>query len=203
MSPDALAAAGHYSIARATNGIAAGAASDSEVFQFRWTSTTKLAVVYEIGITGMRATTAFAAGPIDIKGTKARAWTVDGSGGNDLTPTADVAQMRTNMGDSVVGAIRIADTAALTAGTKTLDSTNFAVITTHSSAGVGSATPIIGSIYLAGIAMQFFKPELGNGESPLVLAANEGFVIRCTVPATGVWSLGVRVRWAEIKNQRY
>ena len=31
-----------------------------------------------------------------------------------------------------------------------------------------------------------------------VLSQNEGFSVRCTVPATGVWNLGVRIKWAEV-----
>jgi hypothetical protein len=35
-------------------------------------------------------------------------------------------------------------------------------------------------------------------EMPLLLAQNEGFVLRATVPATGTWQFGVTVVWAEI-----
>jgi len=31
-----------------------------------------------------------------------------------------------------------------------------------------------------------------------LFAQNEGFVIRATVPATGVWNIGFTVKWAEL-----
>lgn len=201
MASKPISASGHYSVAVVTGDIAAGAGANSELLQFRWTNTLKLAVVYDIQLTGMRATTAFAAGSIDIKATKARAWTAAGTGGGTLTLTTDEAQLRTNMAASVVGEIRVATTAALGAGTKTLDTQDFGQVITHSSGGVGSATPIIGSIYLPTTSL--FNADSDAGDFPLVLVANEGFVVRATVPATGVWNLGMRVRWAEIETSKY
>ena len=195
------AALGHYSVDVATGAIGAGMATDGELFQFRWTEDSNIAVVYEISVTGMRATTAFAAGAIDIKATVARGFTASGSGGTALTLTGNQATMRTNMGTSLVGDARIATTAALTAGTETLDTQDLGRITTHSSGGVGSATPIIGSIYLPTTTL--FKADLSSGEYPLILVDNEGFVVRATVPATGVWNLGIRVKWAEVEPSRF
>jgi hypothetical protein len=196
----------HYSVSAVTGAVAAGAGANSEVFQFRWTSTTKLALICEIAVSGMRATTAFAAGAIDIKATVARAWTVDGAGGVDVkggtgdSHVANNLQLRTNMPDSAAGSIRIATTAALTAGTKTLDTEDIGQIITHSSGGTAAATPIIGNIYLP--TTELFQANLGAGLYPLTLATSEGFVIRVTTPATGVWNLGVTVRWSEMELAR-
>lgn len=33
---------------------------------------------------------------------------------------------------------------------------------------------------------------------PLELAANEGFIVRATVPATGTWQAQVTVEWSEV-----
>lgn len=191
---------GLYGVSTTTGAIGAGAGADSEVLHFRWTDTTKLAVIQEISLTGMRATTAFAAGAIDIKATRATAWTADGSGGTALTMTGVEGQFRTDYPLSVVGTIRISTTAALTAGTKTLDTNDFGRITTHSSGGVGSATPIIGSIYLPTTTL--FFPDFASGQGALILEAQEGFVVRATVPATGVWNIGITVKWAEILINR-
>lgn len=184
-----------YTLDVTTGNIAAGAAANSEVFQFRWTSTTKYAVVREISISGMRASTAFAAGNIDIKATVARSFSASGSGGTALTLTSNNNKLRTSQASTLVGDARVSTTAALTPGTETLDSQDLGQIVTHSSGGTGAATPIIGSIYLP--RTDLFKPSVANGDYPLVLAANEGFVVRCTVPGTGVWNLGVRVVWTE------
>jgi hypothetical protein len=34
----------------------------------------------------------------------------------------------------------------------------------------------------------------------LLLAQNEGFVVRATVPATGTWQFGVTVVWTEVAS---
>lgn len=188
---------GHYQIAVATGDVGAGAGADSEVLQFRWTDVTRMALIQRVWLTGMRATTAFAAGVIDLKLTRATAWTVAGTGGGTVTLTDPEAELRSSqMGASLAAEIRVATTAALGAGTKTLDTGNFGQIVTHSSGGVGSATPIIGSIYLP--TLELFTVDVGAGEHPLVLEDDEGFVVRATVPGTGVWNLGIGVKWAEV-----
>jgi hypothetical protein len=200
-------AATHYSYAGVTGAIGAGASANSEVFQFRWTDTSNIALIQSIEITGMRATTAFAVGTIDIKATIARGWTANGTGGFDVSfvsgdsHVSDNCHLRATMDNSLVTDARIASTAALGAGTKTLDTDDIGQIITHSSAGVGSATPIIGSIYLP--HTKLFEADIAKGFYPLVLSANEGFVVRATVPATGVWNIGVRVRWAEALETRF
>lgn len=196
-----FAALGHYSVDVVTGDVAAGMAANGELFQFRWTADSNLAAIYEISVNGMRASTAFAVGAIDIKATVARGYTASGSGGTALTLTGDEAAMRTNMSTSVVGDARVSTTAALTNGTRTLDTQDLGQITTHSSGGVGSATPIIGSIYLPTTTL--FKANLSSNEYPLILADDEGFVVRATVPATGVWNLGIRVKWAEVEPSKF
>ena len=194
---------GHYAVAVQTGAIAAGASANSEILQFRWDTAGKLAIITEIEATGMIATTAFAAasGNITLKATIARAYTVNGSGGTALGFTGDNAALRTNMADSAVSDFRIATTAALTAGTAVLEDNDIGQITTHSSGGFSAATPIIGSIYLPTTTL--FRADIQNGQYPLVLASDEGFVVRATVPATGVWTLGLLVKWAECDTDSF
>lgn len=193
--PDPYGSLGHYAFAGVTGAIAAGMAANGELFQLRWTDATRFCVVREILVTGMRTTTAFAAGVIDIKATIARVWSASGTGGTALTLTGESLQLRTSMGATLVGDARIATTAALGGGTKTPDTHDIGLITTHSSAGWNGATPIVGSTYLPTTVL--FQANVNGGGHPIVLAQNEGFVVRATVPATGVWNLGVLVRWAE------
>ena len=192
--------ADYYSVAVQTGAIAAGMTANGEIFQFRWDNATKRAAITEVSVTGMRATTAFAAGAIDIKMTVARAYTANGSGGTALEfggdSHIDNAALRTAFADSSVSDFRIATTAALTAGTAVLELNDLGQITTHSSGGTGSATPIIGSIYLPSNLL--FLAHMNAGHYPLVLAADEGFVVRAVVPGTGVWNLGLLIRWAEV-----
>lgn len=194
--PCAYGSLGHYVVDAQSGAIAAGAGSDSPVFSFRWGDATRLAVVTEISITGMRATTAFAAGAIDIKATIARSFSASDTGGTSILPAANMSEMRTSMGTTLLTDLRISSTAALGAGTRTLDTQNLGQITTHSSAGWQGATPIVGSIYLP--RNDLFLANVDKGEHPLVLAQNEGFIVRATVPGTGVWNIGVRVKWAEV-----
>jgi hypothetical protein len=69
-------------------------------------------------------------------------------------------------------------------------------ITGTLSAGTGGATPIIGSIYLP--TYDLFECDVTDGEHPIILAQNEGIVIRATVPATGVWTAGFTIKWCEL-----
>lgn len=191
-----LEAYGHYRISARTGALAAGAATRN-IFYARWTHATKLAILQELRIDGIYATTAFAAGAIAIDALVARAFTAENGapGGTALTLTTNNAKMRTLMPTTAMGVIRLSTTASLAAPTWTRDAHPVGQIVTHSSAGFSSATPIIGSIYLPNNILYQAKP---NDEYPLVLAENEGISIDVTVPATGVWVAGVTMRWAEV-----
>lgn len=189
---------GHYKASVITGSMAAGLGADSEILQFRWTDATRFAVITKITLDGMLASTAFAAGQIRLYATVARAFSAAGTGGNTLTITGNNQKMRTSMGTTLLGELRSASTAALGAGTKTLDAGSIGQVNTHS-AQFGIATPVIGSVGPAcGPNVDLFIPDSGAGEHPLILATNEGVVVRATVPATGVWVLGMTIRWAEV-----
>jgi hypothetical protein len=195
--PEPYGALGHYDFCGMTGAIAAGLAANGELLQLRWIDATRLCLIKKVKVTGMRATTAFAVGAIDIKVTKATSWSADGSGGGAVAVGGQENRLRTSMGLSLLSTgFRLATTAALGAGTKTLNTNDFGCIATHSSAGVGAATPIVGSIYLP--TYDLFEQDQADGEHPIVLAQNEGIVVRATVPATGVWNLGIAVKWVEV-----
>ena len=86
-----------------------------------------------------------------------------------------------------VGDIRIASTAALTAGTKTLDAQGFGGVVNGLSATAG-----------VGIGEAAIFDSTGGSNYPLVLAQNEGFVVTATVPATGTWTAGLSIAWSEV-----
>lgn len=195
---------GHYAVAVSTGTIAAGMAGGGHIFHARWTDATKLAIIYEIQLLLFRnITTAFAAGVYNFNLDVMRAWTVDGSGGTALTLTGDNNALRTSMGSSLFGAIRIATTAALGAGTSTADAQSIGA--TFGSVGT---TPTIGAVYIPGPGITGTGGQGGQGvplfsrdpgsEHPLVLAQNEGIAIRGTVPATGTWVAAVQMKWAEV-----
>jgi hypothetical protein len=186
IDPGAL---GAYRIAQLSGTMAAGLAANSEILHFRWSDATRLCVVTSVIFDGLSGSaTAFAAGFGKIDMLVARSWTADGSGGSAATITGNNAKQRTSMGSTLLGASRIASTAALGAGTKTLDTQ--AVGQYSAAFGTGTSVQWVPQFDL-------FHVDPG-GESPLVFAQNEGFVVRATVPATGTWQFGVTVAWTEV-----
>lgn len=182
-------ALGAYSITVITGVMAAGLAANAEVFQARWTDGTRLCAVTRIDCEGAGGIVAFAAGATKLEAVIARAWTVDGSGGTAATLTGNNNKLRASMGTSLFGAIRCASTAALTAGTKTLDIQGIG--STNSSVGTTAGTQVLPSDHL-------FSAEADN--HPTILVANEGIIMRATVPATGTWTLGMKMRWFELTS---
>lgn len=190
---------GGWFSAGATSGtMAAALAANSEIFQFRYvTAASRIALVHRVNISAGANVAATAAGLAAFRLTAARSWTVAGSGGARLNLTGDFAQLRTSHTTSEVNDAGISTTAALTVGTKTLDTTDLAAV----SFGVGT-----GAITTA-VDLSLLSPyELfGDGPvtHPLVLANQEGFVIRTganAFPATMTWSFSVNVLWAEVPN---
>lgn len=181
---------GSYRMSLLSGTMAAGLAGNSEVFQFRWADSSRLCVVTSVVFDGLSGSaTAFAAGFGKVDMVVARSWTVDGSGGAAATLTGNNQKQRTSpMGTTLLSAARISSTAALTAGTKTLDSQ-----------ALGQYSAAFGTTTSVQWVPQFdlFHADPG-GESPLILAQNEGFVVRATVPATGTWQFGITVVWTEV-----
>jgi len=186
---------GHYNWGGLTGIIPAALAANSEIFQFRWADATRYAVIRKIKISACVTTTFFAAGvPVQIDLIKSTGWTVAGTGGTAVTPAA-LLKKRTSMASTLLAAgdLRIATTAALGAGTKTLD--------TYSVAAIVAPGPITASLNGQIIAPNtiLWQSEIGDGEYPLVLAQNEGLSIRSVaVPATGTWQASVDIQWAEV-----
>jgi len=182
---------GSYRMSQLSGTMAAGLTANSEIFQFRWSDATRLCVVTSVVFDGLSgSSTAFTAGFGKVDMVAARSWTADGSGGTAATITGNNQKLRSNMGTTLLGAARIASTAALTAGTKTLDSQPLG----QYSMAIGTGTSIQ---WVPQFDLFHIDP---GGECPLILAQNEGFVVRATVPATGTWQFGVTVCWTELAS---
>ena len=190
-------ALGSYTYGGFTGILPAALAANSEIFQFRWADATRFAVIRKIRISAAVSTTFFAAGvPVQIDLIKSTGWTVAGTLGTGLTPAA-LLKKRTSMGATLVatGDMRIATTAALGAGTKTLE--------TYALSSIAAAGPITASLNGGIIAPGtiLWEAEIGDGEHPLVLAQNEGISIRSVaVPATGTWTAGITIDWTEVTS---
>lgn len=179
---------GSYSASHLSGTMAAGLGAAAEIFQFRWTSKVATGLIHSVSLDGLAGSaTAFAAGFAKVDLLAARAWTADGSGGTDMTLTGENAALRTSMPVTLVGAIRGSATAALTAGTKTLDSQPLGL---HPF----STGTVVSVIY---VPQKVALYDENAAQHPIILAENEGFVVRATVPATGTWQFGITVRWSE------
>ena len=183
-------ALGMYAINLITGTMAAGLAANAEIFQARWTDATRLAAIFNMSSDGAgNAGTGFTAGFTKYDAMIARSWSADGSGGTAATLTGSNQKLRTSMGTTLFGAIRASSTAALTAGTKTLDSQGIGSVVAGVTATAGD--DVLGSA-------DMFSARVHADNHPIILAQNEGVVIRATVPATGTWTGGVSMRWAEL-----
>jgi len=196
ITPKPAGALGHFSLGTFTGIIPAALTANSEIFQFRWSSTDKLAVIDSVLISASVTTTMFAAGvPVQVDMVKSTGWTVAGTGGTAYTPSTFGKRRSSVMQSSVItaGDVRTATTAALGAGTKTLESNS---LSTLLAAGPITAS-LNGAIFPPNTVL--FDSRLESGNSPLILEANEGFSIRSVaVPATGTWQVAVRVNWSEV-----
>jgi hypothetical protein len=208
--PQDYGALGHYRAVLTTGTIAAGMAANGELVQMRWVDATRFCVIYDIEVLEFRdITTAFAAGPWNFQVIRSTAWSADGTGGGIVAVADPQLQVRAQaMGASLFSSgFRLATTAALGAGTKTLDTLPMGACYGN----VGS-TPAIADYIIpkgggtgptSGDGIKLFKPDIASGEHPVVLASNggttsEGISIRGTVPATGTWIASFLVKWAEV-----
>lgn len=181
--------------------LAAGTGSAGHVFAFRWGDATRLAVITKFKTRFLPLTPFTAATLTDHSSFDAfivRSYTASHSGGTSLTPTSNNAKMRTSMGTSLVTDMRISTTAALTNGTETFDAFPFAQsIRKGNRVNPAAATEETIMPAMDGMEMDF---DMGGGDHPIVLAQNEGIVIRNRTvwPAAGTGILTVLVAWAEV-----
>jgi hypothetical protein len=123
---------------------------------------------------------------INARGSNAYGGVDTGGNGGAVTITAGPASTISLSGD-----MRIASTAALTAGTRTLDTNAFAV----TNGWAGSTLLTTGVVPLQQVELY----QNGGNEYPIILANNEGIVITNAVAmgATGVMTVAVNIEWTE------
>lgn len=195
---------GHYRVQVVTGTLAAALAASAQIWQFKWTDATRFAVIKKVW-SGFNTLTRFTAGTVTDFGLDlfiVRSFAA-GGGATTLTLTGDNQQLRTNMGASLAQ-INVSTTAALTVAT-TLDAHPIGqTIGGHGDQVTPSATV---AAWLDTLAVNghetgglLYRCDLASGEHPIVLAQNEGLVIRnrvvWPVAGTGVYSFGIS--WAEV-----
>jgi len=202
LKPDDVGSLGQYMISCVTGSMAAGLAAASEILQLRYTGA-NLLLIYDVVLESFVATTAFVAGTWAFDVIRATAWTVDGTGGATQVPE----KLRTSFAAPTATA-RIATTAALGAGTKTLATVSLRVIRGNTSTGVAVAggETQVGvqssaqiSVGYPGAVPIYPSPAVPDQNAyPIVCAQNEGIAIRASVPGTGVWVASFTARVAEV-----
>jgi len=186
---------GYYRINQ-NSGVIVAATGAGELYQFRWTDATRLAAINKVTFSAGANAAATAAGLQAFELVVARSFTVAGTGGTAATITGNNMKLRTNMGTTLLGESRIASTTTLGAGTKTLDTQGISGV--FIGIGTGAIT--------TSEALDLVDPPYpllssdGDGQHPLILATNEGFVIRMinTMPLSMTWGFTVSVAWAEL-----
>ena len=181
-----------YGFHAASGIIAAGLASNSEILQVRHVDATELRRlrIVSVLLSASVDATGFTAGAGLFELVPARSWSAAGTGGGTLTLTGNNGKLRTAQNTNILGVsgeIRVATTAALGAGTKTLDSQGIA----------GACVPCgaAGTVMLPPIDL--LKEGLTPDGDPLFIGHQEGFVIRATVPATGTWRFAASIYVSE------
>jgi hypothetical protein len=185
---------GAYQLAL-TSGLLTAVAAGGVVYGFRFgpTVTTNLCMIRKVEI-GFSTTTAFTtAQAVQYSMTIGRSFTVPyGTGGTAAQFTqTNTGKMRSSMPTSQMsitsGNIYISNTGAITGATITPDTQAIAYASGASTA-VGTVMPMT-AIY-----------SHQSGDYPLILAANEGFVINnvTTMGGVGVINLTVNVEWMEL-----
>jgi hypothetical protein len=183
---------GAYALGQMTGVLTAGLTG--EVFQMRWIDSTRIMLLRSVIVSWAVSTTAFVAGvPPQLGMRIARSWTADGSGGTAIVfSTANTNKKRTDFPLSLFSdtGVRISTTAALGAGTKTLDTNRCAMVLGN--VAVATATSVL-------IPPTYLWQRNTADEYPFLFEQNEGFIVEIVgSPGTGTSSIAVQVEWAEI-----
>lgn len=188
-SPDDVGPGGYYEISAKSGLLAAGLAADAPIFSFRWAPANAdgipmRAQIKFLRVKGLVMTAYGAAQLIDLYASKVRGFTAVDSGGTSVKPATLDNKRQKGYQDTLVNDIRIATTAALTAGTRTIE-----------------ALPFFGLQFWAGAIGVPGEREVvfDDQHIPLVLEKGEGFLIRngTLLGATGVLQVFVELGWME------
>jgi hypothetical protein len=204
VSLDGTRTFGHYRLA-ARSGAITGAAvvAGAPLFSLRWTAADAVLLLFFLEAYFVPTTLFTAAQELGLDAILASGFTVADSAGTPIVPTSVSRARRGTMNPSLVDDLRIAATTLLTAGTRTLDTNPF--VAGSGLANVVNAAAATEYVNPAGGAPPFgfrFEANLARGEHPIVLARDEGLLVRNAVafPAAGAATLIVNGAYAEVAN---
>jgi hypothetical protein len=187
-------ALGMYRTGGGSGTMAAALGANGEVYQFRWADPTNIALVHRVNMSIGAIAAATAAALVGFNLFVARNWAVSGTGGSRIGFAGNTNKLRVSMDSSLVNDAGISTTTNLGAGTKSLDAQPIGAV--RFGIGTGAISTHLRKTLLPSTSL--FNADT-EGQAPIVLAQNEGFVVRNHViwPATMTWHFVVNVSWAE------
>ncbi len=187
---------GSYRFAGFTGLLPAALAANAEIFQFRWASATDLCVLRYLYVKYQVITGFTAAQELAFDALTSTAWSVNGSGGAAFAPSATNFKKRQTSVDSKIADLRIATTAALGVGTKTLSNTPIL-------AGIGKTLAAAATVMDGSFGESLDLTQ--TYDDPFVFAQNEGLSIRNSIllGAGGTVRATIQLAWSEFTNAQY
>lgn len=165
---------------------AAPALATAPIYAWQWPAATP-AIIARVRVSAWATGTPFSVGPGWFSLHVARVFTAQATGGNVVSLAGNVNKLATAMASSA-SSIAYANGVPLTPGTWTLD-----------------PDPLDSAFYFAPtVADTMFTAtpmvllDKRNGEQPLILERNEGFVVTVTLPPAGSWQFAVTTEWSEV-----
>lgn len=191
--PDEYGALGHYRFSRIIPLVASQGANNA-IGSFRWGDSTRFCVIKKIRLACLQTTAATATIFPRFQVFVARTFTASDSAGTALTLTGNSFKKRTNMGTTLITDIRVSAVAGgLTGGTKTLDADPIIDMSTQQTITTPNAIRYDAELDIGA----------GDGNCPVILAQNEGIIVRGPTTAFGVagtadlvWDMS----WAEVNS---
>lgn len=197
VSPRPIEQLGTYLVSART-GNYTGVGANTPMFSMRFVAgsagTAQIAIIQRITMNWILTTAFSTAQEVAFGAYVARSFSASDSAGTQIVVSGNNQKNRTSAQTSQIatnGDMRISSTAALTAGTRTLDSQAFGI----AQSWCGS-TLLTTGVYLP---QQITLYEEFPGDTPLILQSNEGIVINNLVAfgATGVIVASVNIEWTE------
>lgn len=183
-----------------------GRAAGDPLVSFRWGDATRFAIIERVQINVVTTVAATAGFLTERELVVARSFTVSDTGGTALTVTGNNQKRRTSQGTTLVTDFRSGG--PLTAGTRTLDANPVSsvigwspVIFTGIAIGcAGGVATAAASACAGGTGMVDMLNAINGQEYPIVLAQNEGFIIRIgkdAQPTSSTQQTYFNVTWCE------
>jgi hypothetical protein len=194
---DPYGALGHYTTSHRT-ALVATQAANSRLFELQNAHATNLVVIHRVHVTLAQTAAHTAAIETSIDMYRCTTFTaVDTTG--TVTPVA--SKMRTSMGAAGANlrGVTVAGAAGgMTGGTLTKDTAPMWQMQAWLLLAVPTGGPTVRSEYR-------WLPDVGDGEHPLVLVQNEGFILenRVLLGAAAGSSIHINVAWSELAANTY